>query len=351
MQELEDLWAIPAVRAGTIIIGSIIAAKLAEAILHRTIGWLARKTTNTVDDIVVDALRRPVFLSFVLIGLAWAATELPIKRHVVAYLFAGLETLGVLIWTAAAFRISHAILTALSRRGKATSIVQPRTMPVFEMLVKLVVVGTAIYFMFLAWQIDLTAWLASAGIIGIAVGFAAKDTLANLFSGIFIVADAPYKIDDYIVLDGGLRGQVTKIGLRSTRVLTQDDVEITVPNAVIGASKIINETGGPWVKQRVGVSVEVAYGSDIDKVREVMLACPHGISHIADHPHPQVRFTAFNPSGLRFELLVWLVEPSQRASVLDALNCAIYKAFIAAKIEIPYAKYDLYIKQLPTTPA
>ncbi|MCB9558923.1 MAG: mechanosensitive ion channel [Kofleriaceae bacterium] len=258
-----------------------------------------------------------------------------------------LETLIVLIWAGAAFRVAIALLEALSRRAGENSVVQPRTLPVFEMVAKIAVVGGAAYFTFLAWRIDLTAWLASAGIIGIAIGFAAKDTLANLFSGIFIVADAPYKVGDFIVLDADLRGQVTKIGMRSTRILTRDDVEITVPNAVIGNSKIVNETGGPNTKQRVRVAVDAAYGSDIDLVRKVMLGCVDGVGHVTAEPKPQVRFREFGGSGLRFELLVWIDDPAIRGTVIDILNCRIYKAFGAAGIEIPYSKHDVYIKQMP----
>jgi small-conductance mechanosensitive channel len=213
--------------------------------------------------------------------------------------------------------------------------------------VKVVIAGAALYFAFLAWQIDLTAWLASAGIIGIAIGFAAKDTLANLFSGIFIVVDAPYKVGDFIVLDGGLRGRVTKIGIRSTRVLTRDDIEVTVPNSLIASSKIVNESGGPDVKQRIHVGVESAYGSDIDRVREVLLACAHGAPHVSPTPPPQVRFLEFGSSGLRFDLRVWIADPATRGTVLDTLHCRIYKGFRDAGIEIPYAKHDVYIKQLP----
>ena len=70
------------------------------------------------------------------------------------------------------------------------------------------------YLLLNAWNLDVMPWLASAGIAGIALGFAAKDTLANLFSGLFILADAPYQIGDFIVLDGGERGRVTLIGLQ-----------------------------------------------------------------------------------------------------------------------------------------
>ncbi|MEZ4403784.1 MAG: mechanosensitive ion channel family protein [Kofleriaceae bacterium] len=347
MDELRALWAVPAVRAGAIVAAAIAAAAVVELLLRPAVELLTRRTKTDFDDIVLAAIRRPVFLSFILVGLAWAADELPLTPRLVHVTDSALRTIGIIIWTGAAFRVGIALLEALSRRSTDSSIVQPRTLPVFDMLVKLVVSGGAIYFMFLAWDIDLTAWLASAGIIGIAIGFAAKDTLANLFSGIFIVADAPYKIGDWIVLDGGLRGQVTKIGMRSTRILTRDDIEITIPNAVIGASKIVNETGGPHVKQRVGIAVDVAYTSDIDLVRTVLLQVTAGAAHLASQPEAQVRFREFGGSGLKFELLVWLDDAGMRGQVVDDLNCKIYKAFAAHHIEIPYSKHDLYIKQFP----
>ena len=87
----------------------------------------------------------------------------------------------------------------------------------------------------------------------------------------FILADAPYKIGDFVVLDSGERGEVTHIGIRSTRLLTRDDIQVTIPNSVMGNTKIINESGGPTEKFRIRVIVGVAYGSDIDQVREVLM--------------------------------------------------------------------------------
>ncbi len=178
-----------------------------------------------------------------------------------------------------------------------------------------------------------------------AIGFAAKDTLANLFGGIFILADAPYKVGDFVVLGSGERGEVTQIGLRSTRLLTRDDVEVTVPNAVIANAKIVNESGGPWVKERVRVKVGVAYGSDIDQVREVLMAVAAENPHVEQDPEPRVRFRAFGDSGLDFELLAWVREPVLRGRVLDALNTEVYKRFAAAGIEIPYPKRDVYLHE------
>ncbi len=204
-----------------------------------------------------------------------------------------------------------------------------------------------LYFLFLAWHIDPTSWVASAGIVGIAVGFAAKDTLSNLFAGIFIVADAPYKIGDYVIIDGTLRGEITDIGMRSSRIVTRDDIEVTVPNSIIANGTIVNETGGPHQKMRVRLQVSVAYGSDIDQVHDTLLACVEGVEHIVPDPEPRVRFRQFGDSGLIFELLVWITEPVHRGLVLHELHRAVYKAFAREGIEIPYAKQDVYVKELP----
>ena len=193
----------------------------------------------------------------------------------------------------------------------------------------------------------MTAWLASAGIVGIAVGFAAKDSLANLFSGVFILADAPYKIGDFVVLSSGERGQITKIGIRSTRMLTRDDVEVIVPNSIMGNTTIVNESGGPHKKYRIRVKVGVSYGSDIDQVREVLLDIAANEEAVCLDPLARVRFRLFGASSLDFELLCWVNEPLVSGRVIDALNCAVYKRFQELNIEIAYSKHDLYIKEMP----
>jgi small-conductance mechanosensitive channel len=203
-------------------------------------------------------------------------------------------------------------------------------------------------YLFLAiWGIDPTAWLASAGVIGIAVGFAARDTLANLFSGLFIVADSPYKIGDYIVLDTGDRGEVTHLGMRSTRLLTRDDVEITIPNSVIANAKIINESGGPWEKYRIRVPVGVAYGSDVDEVVALLESVAADHADVLDQPAPRVRMRGFGDSSLDFELLGWVEKPVLRGKVLHELFMAVYKRFAEEGVEIPFPQRDLHVVSMP----
>ena len=156
-------------------------------------------------------------------------------------------------------------------------------------------------------------------------------------------ADAPYKVGDFINLDTGERGRVTQVGLRSTRLLTRDDVEITIPNAVIANAKIVNESGGPWQKERIRIKVGVAYGSDLQAARAVLLEAAAEHSDVCAEPAPRVRFRAFGDSGLDHELLCWIDEPVLCGRVTDALNTAVYDKLNVAGIEIPYPKRDIYL--------
>ena len=334
--------------AAVLVVTSLLLAALVDLLVSRLVKRWAKKSRTDLDDRLVDNLHRPLFLTVLLFGLVLALGQLPLREGVVLFLTRFLKTLVLLSWAGFAFKGSAILLELFSHAEQRFAAIQPRTLPLFDNITKIVVAGGAVYFFFVIWGADVGAWLAGAGIVGIAVGFAAKDTLANLFSGVFIVADAPYRVGDFIVLDSGERGRVSQIGLRSTRLLTRDDIEITVPNAVIANAKITNETGGPWEKERVRVPVGVAYGSDIDRVKEVLLEVAHANDSIDSDPEPRVRFRSFGDSGLNLELLGWIHEPVLRGRVIDALNTEVYKRLGAEGIEIPYPKRDVYLHQAPT---
>ncbi len=350
LTQAEDLLAkYSLLRSAAIMLAALLASWIAEVVICRTLAAAASKTATDLDDKLIATLRRPIFLSVLFYGLSWSLDPLELPPKATSAIYSFLITGAVLIWAGVSFRVSALMLEALSSRAGSYSILQQRTVPLFSIFIKGLTFGLAVYFIFLAWDIDVTAWLASAGIIGLAVGFAAQDTLANLFAGIFIIADAPYKIDDFIVLDDGTRGRVTRIGMRSTRVLTLNDVEITIPNSVIGGSKIINEAGGPSLKQRVAVAVDAAYGADVDVVRAVLLSCTDDVVGICKIPQPTTRFRAFGASGLAFELLVYVDDPGDRDRILDILHERVYKAFNKANLEIPFSKHDLYLKESPNS--
>ncbi|MBT8436578.1 MAG: mechanosensitive ion channel family protein [Gammaproteobacteria bacterium] len=338
----------PWLQAVAIVFVFLVLAWVFDRFISATLRNLTARTRLTYDDEIIDYLHGPIYNSVILIGLALAVTILAFGEPYDFVIFSSLQTIAYVVWTVFLIRVVRSILRIVAANDRRVSILHPQTLPLFENIALIIIVVLAVYVIFSAWDIDMTAWLASAGIVGIAVGFAAKDTLANLFSGVFIMADAPYKIGDFVVLETGERGEITHIGIRSTRMRTRDDIEITVPNSVMGNTMIINESGGPYEKYRIRVAVGVAYGSDIDKVRDILMDIALNDENVCEDPERRVRFRTFGPSSLDFELLCWIEKPVLRGRVLDVLNCKVYKRFIEEKIEIPYSKHDLYIKQMPS---
>lgn len=330
-----------------LMIVAYLLGKVLKLVIQRSMMKVAARTSTDSDDRLVQYLTRPLVLTTVTLSLMMVVPLYHLPPGLDKATLSILATILLFSWLRAGLRTARIVLELVAQNRHRFEIVQERTIPLFDMTIKVLLVGLAAYFVLLIWGINPTAWLASAGVIGIAVGFAAKDSLANLFSGIFIVADAPYKIGDYIVLDTGERGKVTNLGMRSTRMVTRDDVEVTVPNAVIANAKIINESGGPWVKHRIRVPVGVAYGSDVEEVCRLLEDVANELPEVVKHPAPRVRMRAFGPSSLDFELLVWIDLPELRGRVRHDLLIKIYKALNSHGIQIPFPQTDIHLRSMP----
>jgi MscS family membrane protein len=339
----------PYLQALAIAILFIAVGKVADWVLSRTLGRIARRSSTDIDDRLVELVHRPVFISFVLVGLGLATQRVGLPESPQFLTMGLLKTIAIVVWYNMLRRLT-AILVQLTRRKRHARLSQTGMVELLENVFKIVLFALAVYFVFLAWNINVTAWVASAGIVGLALSFAAKDTLSNLFAGVTIIVDAPYKIGDYIVLDTGERGVVTHIGLRSTRLMTRDDVEITIPNGIIGNSKITNEAGGPSEKHRIRIAVGVAYGSDIDHVIATLDSVASDHEEVCRTPEPRVRFRAFGESSLDFELLCWIDHPVDQGRMVHELNCNVYKAFATAGIQIPFPQRDLHVRSMPPAP-
>ena len=320
-------------------------AVVLQFVVLRVIRLFTGRTKTNLDDQIIHAVNRPLLLTLLFLALAVVLRRtlemLPEDRQgdfLPAYFVfvRVLSTVALWLWFRAAGKVSDAVLDALARKAHEATWIEPRTLPLFELVAKLTLFGGLIFLFLKIWNLDPTAWLASAGILGLAVGFAAKDTLANLFAGLFIIADAPYKLGDFINLDSGERGKVTDIGLRSTRILTRDDVEVTIPNSVMANTKIVNETQGPAPKRRVRVDVGVSYAADLDHVRRELMDVVRGCEHIAEQPAPSVRVRLFGDSAITVQVRGYIDEPVLRGRAIDALHVAIHKRLNDKQIEIPF---------------
>ncbi len=325
----------PIILSVLIILGAVIAAKIMDMIFTRIFKRIVNKTQTNFDDRILQLLHRPIFYSILFIGFSVAVKTAELPNYIDYALVGIFKTSTILIWL---FVVMKVLILSMEWASQKTSnpLLQQKTLPLFNNLGKIAIGLFGIYFIFLSWDININGILASAGVLGVVLGLAAKDTVANFFAGIFLMADSPFKEGDYILLDTGERGYVKKMGIRSTRFMTRDDIEITIPNSVIAASKIVNESGGPGETERVRITLHVAYESDIDDVKALLISIALGNENVLKAPEPRVRFREFADNGLKLQLLFWIHKPEIRGRTVDAVNTEIYKQFSQNNISIPY---------------
>ena len=333
----------PLLLSALIVLSSIIIAKLADIILSRILSRAVRKTVSDLDDKILELFHKPIFYSLLFIGFSLSVKVAQLPSYIDYALVGIFKTITIFIWFIVLLKV-FSLTFQWAAKQSSNPLLQHRTLPLFNNLGKIVIVTFGIYFILLSWDININGFLASAGVLGIVLGLAAQDTVSNLFAGIFLMADSPFKEGDYILLDTGERGYVKKMGIRSTRFMTRDDIEITIPNSVIASSKIVNESGGPEDIERIRINILVAYGSDIDEVKDVLKEIELNNSNVLKDPEPRIRFRKFSSSGLKLQLLFWIFKPAIRGRTVDAVNTDIYKTFAKKNIIIPYPTVNLITK-------
>jgi small-conductance mechanosensitive channel len=191
--------------------------------------------------------------------------------------------------------------------------------------------------------IHLGALAVFAGAVGVGVGFGLQNITSNFISGLVILAERPITIGDRIEV-AGIAGQVQQIRARSTVILTNDNIAMIVPNTKFIDSPVTNWTyGDPRVRFRVPVGV--AYGSDVNKVREVLIAAAREHPATLSEPAPNAYLEKFGESSIDFELVAWSQEMSYRPRRFKSdLNFLIDKHLRSAGIEIPRPQRDLHIR-------
>lgn len=325
-----------------IVIGFAILAWLVDVVLRRIFSRLVGKTRFQFDDALLKAVHRPIWISILMIGaitgIRWISPEAAWTNAIEALL----KSLMAIIWALAVNRIIIRIVDDAVAYWRSKGRQGSEIIGLGGNIVRMLLLVGIVFLLLAIWKINITPLLASAGIAGVAVALAAKETLSNFFGGVSVLLDQPYKVGDYIVLDSGERGEVVDIGLRSTRILTRDDVLVSIPNAIITNTKIVNESA-PEPRFRVRIKIGVAYGSDIDQVEEILLSLTKENRLVAPEPSPRVRFRAFGDSSLDFELLCWAHRPHDKGRLIHELNRSIYKAFNAAGVSIPFPQRDVHL--------
>lgn len=326
-----------------VLVISFVLAVVVEVAVLRTLQGVVKKTESEFDDILLHELRIPLLVTVSLSGI-WVISQSPAAAEG-AVDVATLErffgkpslTIIILVWARALNRIVNRVVSEGIDSGNYDFA------PVFSNVWTLLVTAVSAFVVLRLWGIRVTPLLGAAGIAGIAIGFAAKDAVANFFGGMALYFDDTYTIGDFVELESGDSGTVVRIGIRSTTIRTRDDTLITVPNSMLNATKIANHSA-PKRRKRSSIPVAVAYGTDVEQLEEILVDVAEDESLVVDSPGPLVRFTSFGASAIEYELLVWVHSPNSEPRARHRLNRAIYKRLQDEGIDIPFPQRTINVE-------
>lgn len=300
---------------------------------------LATLTNNKADDEILALIHAPLYKTILLIGFIHALSLYSTSTSWNIAIRLG-KSVILLTWLLMLLRVLAII--ARQTTGKWQQKLGRDLLNLGHKLAIIIICLSGAYWLLSIWQINLTPLLASAGIAGIAIAMAAKDTLANFFGGLSLFADAAFKVGDYIIIDNNVRGEVVELGIRSTKVLTRDDILVNVPNSILATSMIINESA-PNPLYRIKVPVGVAYGSDLAAVERILVDIGSTHPDIVPQPSPRVRLRSLGDSALNFDLLVWVKDPRDRGKQTHEILKKIYNELTKEGISIPFPQRDIHL--------
>ncbi len=231
----------------------------------------------------------------------------------------------------------------LIRRFLSKTRLQPSLQYGLSRIFGYTLIAIGFYVAFQAVGFDLSSLAIVAASVGVGVGFGLQNIINNFVSGIIILAERPISIGDRIEV-AGVAGRVTKIQLRSTTVVTNDNITMIVPNADFISNTVTNWSHGD-PKVRIRVPVGVAYGSDLKLLQRLLLEAAAEHPKALRDPSPVVLFNEFGDSSLNFELGVWTQEMTATPiHFTSQMNFIIEQKLRENDIEIPFPQRDLHVR-------
>jgi MscS family membrane protein len=325
-----------------ILVVSVLAAFLVKFIVRQVLKPLTKKTKTKIDDLIIKSISSIIFYAVVVLGFKIGIQHLEFETDVISSI---INSLFIIIVVLLVIRI----ITNFSKHwlkewaSKTDSTADDRLIPLVAKILKAVAIILGFFFIFDTWNINISPLLATAGIAGIAIGFAVRDSLANILGGIQLVLDKTFKVGDKIELDSGEMGEILDIGIRSTKLRTYDNEVIYIPNGSLANTKVKNFTV-PDLSVRVNVNFGVEYGSDPEQVRNVVMEAVKKIDTVIEDPEPVVQFLNMSDFSLDFVARVWVQSYTDAYSTKLKVTNEIYKALNKANIGIPFPTRTIYTK-------
>ncbi|MFH1895274.1 MAG: mechanosensitive ion channel domain-containing protein [archaeon] len=328
-----------------IIIGAFFIGKIVYY-LFKTVGRkITAKTKTDLDDVFIDIIEEPVVAIIILVGVFIAFQFLKIGDGIINALLK-VAVIVVLAWTALRFvnAVRDKLLVPLAQKTKSSF--DDQMIPLISKASKAIIAIIATIMVLDSVGFDVTALLAGLGIGGLALAFAAQETVSNVFGGISLILDKSIKIGDKIKLESGEVGIVNEIDIRSTRIRTYSNEIIIIPNSKMANSKIINYAQ-PNSFGRGEIKFSVVYGSDIDKVQKVVLDAMKKNEKVSKHKdrEPAVDFLLMADFSLNFSAKFWCDDYTEVWPTERQLTKEIYNALNKNKIGIPFPTHTVYLQK------
>ncbi len=332
--------------ASFIFLGFVILAWFIRHIYKVVFMRIAKKTQTTVDDQVFESTKWPVSLIMLIIGFKVAIIPLLLSERISGFINHTADSLVIILIAVIATNITNIFVSAWGKKftEKTKSETDDQLLVIVHRFFRVLFVILALLFIMNKWGIEIGPLLASLGIAGIAIGFAVKDSLANIFGGIQLIIDKTFKVGDKVELVDGTVGVVQDISLRSTRIRTYDNELLIIPNGKMANEPIKNHVQ-PELKVRVRVPFSVEYGSDPKKVKKVVLDAIKKLDDVMKEPKPDVLFMEMADFSLNFRAQYWVPSYDKRFMSKVKANELIYEALNKAGIGIPFPTRTVYIKQ------
>jgi small-conductance mechanosensitive channel len=345
-----------------IFVASLIIAKIVNIILSKYVKRLTERTKSEVDDLILKAIIRPMDFLIIFIGLYFAFKRLSLVAPYAVYVDNVFLVICVMI---VSFMVSR-IFSVLINRWLRVQKKYEQTPKLISKIVAVVVYMIAILAILGYYKIEITPAVAALGLGGLAIGLALQDTLSNFFAGLHLITDRPISVGDFIEVDvtGGttpVTGVVEDISWRSTRIRTQQNTLIIVPNAKLAGSVITNTTpqesiqeaalyyGVDAPKERgVALTVDcgVAYGSDLKKVEKITLEAAGRVQETVLQAvkgfRPVMRFKEFGESNINFYAILRAEKYADRAPLRHEFIKALKERFDKEGIEISVPARKIY---------
>jgi len=322
-----------------------ILSKIVILVIEKVLSRITLKTDNAIDEEILDLMKKPLKWIVLVWGimLAFDVLELPLS---VASKIDNISIAIIIIFVV--YVIANIIEILITSWGKKFSLkidsrIDNDLLPLFRKIAKIIIVSIGIIMVLSRFEIDIAPLIASLGIAGFAIGFAVKDSLANVIGGIVLILDRSFSVGDKVTIDGDT-GVILDVGLRNTKLQTYDNEIIILPNGDLMNKKFKNSVL-PDPTIRVVINFSVAYGTDVDLVETKILEAIKGMEDISTNIEPAVVFIEMGDFSLNFQAKFWVPNYVNQYNKKIEATKLVYNTLNKEEIDIPFPTHTVLLNK------